>query len=103
MKLSAIIKELQKIDKPKPTKAELTAQTSNLKAFNEKLLEVVRSAIAATPGTKRDMAKLIGTASSNISLITKPIDGRKVSATLIIKIMLKLGYDVEIKFTRIEK
>ena len=103
MKLSAIIKELQRLDSTPANLLETTIEKES--NFNRKLLELAGKAINSMPKhfTQTKISKMTGLAQSTISCIKNERRGRRVSSNKAIEIMFKLGYSVEIKFTRIEK
>ncbi len=103
MKLSTIIKELQMLDNPMPTNDELSACTNKFDKFKEELTGMASRAIKSIPLTQSKIGDLTGISQVSISLLKNPQKSRTVSLSIIIKVMMKLGYNVEIKFTRIEK
>ena len=100
MKLEAIIKELEKLCHPFSDE-ELNIYIAKDQSLNDRLLRVVKCCVKSIPLPDSTIAELTGISRSSLGHLNRD-SGCPTSSSELIKTMFKLGYDVEIKFTRNE-
>ena len=99
MKLEAIIKELEKLNNP-ITDGDLTANIKRYEDFNNRMTAMAKKAIRAIPLPAVKIHQMTGISQYHLCMLNND-RGTEIPPTTIINIMFKLGYDVEIKLTKI--
>ncbi len=99
MKLAAIIKELEKLDN-QIGDGDFSTHLKKDRELNARLVGIASAAIKSIPLSACKINELTGILKPHISYLKNGTDTQIRSSTLI-KIMLKLGYEAEITFTKL--
>lgn len=99
MKIEAIIKALENLNNP-ITEDDLTANVKRYEDFSNRMTAMAKKTIRAIPLSALKIHQMTGISQYHLSMLNNDY-GAQIPPTTLINIMFKLGYEVEIKLTKI--